>query len=316
MKKKNLAIGTCVAGVGIVTTALATAGAICYKIACVSVREKPPETDPKRIFRTEIRKKNNAFLFDHNPEDIEILTEKNMRLKAWFVPSEKESKKFIICVHGHKCNGPDECGHLFSFYHYDMGYNYLLPDLRGHGRSDGNLIGFGSWDSLDIKRWIDYLIDRFGEDIEIALHGISMGAATVMLVNNTSPRKQVKAIIEDCGFTNALDEVAEVCKGMNLKRSAKIIARAANVYCNIFSKYDLKKDANPLGTMKNAKNPVLFVHGEKDMLVPFEMCSQLYDACPVPKDIFTVPDAEHAYCYYDAKEEYEKKVKEFLGKYM
>lgn len=316
MKKKNLAIGTCIAGAGIAATALATAGAICYKTACVSIKEKPPETDPKRIFRTEIRKKNNAFLFEHNPEDIEILTEKNMRLRAWFVPSEKESRKFIICVHGHNCNGPDECGHLFSFYHYDMGYNYLLPDLRGHGRSDGNLIGFGSWDSLDIKRWIDYLINRFGEDIEIALHGISMGAATVMLVNNSSPRKQVKAIIEDCGFTNALDEVAEVCKGMNLKHTSGIIARAANVYCNIFSKYDLKKDANPLATMKNAKNPVLFIHGEKDMLVPFEMCGKLYDACPAPKEIFTVPDAEHAYCYYDAKEEYDAKVKEFLGKYM
>lgn len=316
MKKKNLAIGACVAGAGIVSTALATAGAICYKIACVSVREKPPETDPKRIFRTEVRKKNNAFLFEHNPEDLEILAEENLRLKAWFVPSEKESKKFVICVHGHKCNGPDECGHLFSFYHYDMGYNYLLPDLRGHGRSDGNLIGFGSWDSVDIKRWIDYLINRFGEDIEIVLHGISMGAATVMLVNNTSPRKQVKAIIEDCGFTNALDEVAEVCKGMNLKHSSKIIARAANVYCNIFSGYDLKKDANPLGTMKNAKNPVLFIHGEKDVLVPFEMCGKLYDACPTPKDIFTVPDAEHAYCYYDAKEEYEEKIKEFLAKYI
>lgn len=316
MKKKNLVIGSCVAGAGILATAIATSGAICYKIACVSVREKPPETDPKRIFRTEIRKKNNAFLFDHKPEDLEILTEKNMRLKAWFVPSEKESKKFIICVHGHKCNGPDECGHLFPFYHYDMGYNYLLPDLRGHGRSDGNLIGFGTWDCLDIKRWIDYLIDRFGEDIEIALHGISMGAATVMLVNNTSPRKQVKAIIEDCGFTNALDEIIFHSKSMGVNRLAKPVANVANIYCKLISKYDLKKDANPLDTMKNAKNPVLFVHGEKDMLVPFEMCGQLYDACPTPKDIFTVPDAEHAYCYYDAKEEYEEKVKEFLGKYM
>lgn len=316
MKKRNIVIGTCLAGTGIAATAAAVGGAVCYKIACISERDRPPETDAKRILRREIRNKNNAFLFDHKPEDLEILTENNMRLKAWFVPSEKESKKFAICVHGHKCNGPDECGHLFSFYHYDLGYNYLLPDLRGHGRSDGNLIGFGSWDSIDIKRWIDYLIDRFGEDIEIVLHGISMGAATVMLVNNSSPRKQVKAVVEDCGFTNALDELESHAKDLGAGRLSKLVVNVANIYCRAISKYDLKKDSNPLDTMVNAKNPVLFIHGEKDALVPFEMCGKLYDACPTPKEIFTVPDAEHAYCYYDAKEEYEAKVKEFLGKYM
>jgi fermentation-respiration switch protein FrsA (DUF1100 family) len=68
--------------------------------------------------------------------------------------------------------------------------------------------------------------------------------------------------------------------------------------------------------MTNAKNPVLFIHGEEDTLVPFEMCQRLYDACPVEKDIFTVPGATHAYSYYDAKEEYDAKVKAFIEKYI
>ena len=313
MKKSKLAIG---AGVAAAATAVASMGAACYKVACVSKRNKPPEKDPKRILRAEVRKKNNEFLFSHNPEDLEILTPDKLRLRAWFVPAQNESKRFVICVHGYNCNGPDECGHLFPFYHYEMGCNYLLPDLRGHGRSDGSLIGYGTWDSVDIKRWIDYLIERFGEDIEIILHGISMGAATVMMVNNTSPREQVRVIIEDCGFTNALDVVTAKIKGMNMKHSAGFIARAGNVYCRAFSKYDLKKDASPLGTMADAKNPVLFIHGEKDALVPFEMCGMLYEACPAPKDIFTVPDAEHAFSYYDAKEEYNAKVKAFIEKYI
>lgn len=316
MKKAKLAIGAA-AGVGTLGVAIAAAaGGVCYRITCVSNRNKAPDKDSKRILRAEVRKKNNAFFFDHNPQSLEILTPEKLRLKAWFVPSEKPSKLFAICVHGYNCNGPDECGHLFPFYHYDMNCNYLLPDLRGHGRSDGNLIGYGTWDSLDIKRWADYLVEQYGEDIKIILHGISMGAATVMLVNNTSPRDQIKVIIEDCGYTNAQEEIAAAIKSRGLKQTNKLIAAVTAVYCKLISKYDLRKDANPLGTMKNAKNPVLFIHGDNDKLVPFEMCGELYEACPAPKDIFTVEGAEHAYCYYDARDEYNAKMKEFIEKYI
>lgn len=312
MKKRKLAIGAGILG----ASAAALLGAGCYRVACVSIRNKPAEREPRKILRAEIRKKNNAFLHSHNPEDLEIISPDKLRLRAWFVPAEKPSKRFAICVHGYNCNGPDECSHLFPFYHYDMNCNYLLPDLRGHGRSDGNLIGFGSWDSSDIKLWIDYLVERFGEDIEIILHGISMGAATVMLVNNTNPQEQVKVVIEDCGFTNALDEVAATMRFNHLKHSAGVISHLGNLYCKAISKYDLGKDADPLGTMANAQNPVLFIHGEEDKLVPFEMCQQLYDACPADKDIFTVPGAAHAFSYYDAKEEYEAKVKAFVEKHI
>lgn len=291
-------------------------GAVGYKEACLSHRVRPPETIPKKILRTEIRKKNNAYFYSTNPEDLELTTPDGLKLKAWYAPAEKETKRFAICIHGHNCNGPDECSHLFPFYRNTLGYNYLLPDLRGHGRSEGNKIGFSALDYKDINLWIDYLVDRFGEDIEIILHGISMGAATAMMVNNHSPRKQVKLIIEDCGFTNAYEQVGIKVKTIMKGHNAPHVVMMINFFCKVFSKYDLKKDADPLSTMKNAVNPVLFVHGEEDDLVPFYMCGKLYEACPVEKDIFTVPGATHAYCYYDAKEEYDQKITEFIKKHL
>ncbi len=291
-------------------------GAVGYKEACLSHRVRPPETIPKKILRTEIRKKNNAYFYSTNPEDLELTTPDGLKLKAWYAPAEKETKRFAICIHGHNCNGPDECSHLFPFYRNTLGYNYLLPDLRGHGRSEGNKIGFSALDYKDINLWIDYLVARFGEDIEIILHGISMGAATAMMVNNHSPRKQVKLIIEDCGFTNAYEQVGIKVKTIMKGHNAPHVVMMINFFCKVFSKYDLKKDADPLGTMKNAVNPVLFVHGEEDDLVPFYMCGKLYEACPVEKDIFTVPGATHAYCYYDAKEEYDQKITEFIKKHL
>ncbi len=290
-------------------------GAVGFRIACVSQRIKKPETDPKRILRGELRKKNNEYMLSHPHEDLEMKTPDGIRLTARYIPAEKETKKFVICIHGHNCNGPDEMSHLFPFYHNEMGYNYFLPDLRGHGRSSGNIIGFSGLDYKDINLWIDYLIDRFGEDIEIMLHGISMGAATSMLVNNHNPAPQVKLIIEDCGFTNAFKEVGVKTRTFVPVLKTDFIVHFINFYCKLFAGYDLKKDADPLGTMKNAKNPVLFIHGEQDPLVPFPMCLELYEACPVEKEIFTVPEAVHAYCYYDAKDEYDERMRNFIAKH-
>ena len=291
-------------------------GAEGYRQACIK-RPKPHiDKDPKRMLRAEIRKKNNNYLYSLNPEDLEIISKDNLRLRAWYVPAEKETKRFAICVHGHNCNGPDECSHLLPFYRNTMGFNYLLPDLRGHGRSDGNQIGFGALDYKDIKLWIDYLVERFGDDIQIVLHGISMGAATVMLVNNNNPQKQVRVIIEDCGFTSAFEQVSKKMKDMGLKHTSNFVTEITNIFCRKLSKYDLKKDATPLGTMQNAVNPVMFVHGEEDALVPFEMCKRLYDACPAEKEMFAVPGAEHAFSYYDAKEEYDSRMKAFIEKHI
>lgn len=290
---------------------LAAVGAVGFRKSCVSQRKKKPETDPKRIKRAEIRKANNDYLYSLNPEDLSLVTPDGLTLRAWYTPAEKQAKRFVIGVHGHNCNGPDECSHILRFFRNTLGCNYLLPDLRGHGRSDGKLIGFGALDSKDICLWIDYLIERFGEDIEIILYGISMGAATVMLVNEQSPPPQVKLVIEDCGYTNAFEECCIETKN-TAGFKADFIVRLINIYCRLISKYDLKKDADPLGKMKNAVNPVLFIHGAADAFVPSPMCRRLYDACPTAKDILLVDGAVHAFSYYDAKETYEKKITEFI----
>ena len=154
-----------------------------FNFAIKRPKKKKPETEEIYLIRQEIRKANNQRLYDLNPEDLTIKSVDGLNMKAWYLPAEKETKRFVICVHGYNCNGPDEFSHMMPFYHYDMGYNYLLPDLTAHGRSEGKYIGFGTFDSKNILRWVDYLIDRFGEDIEIILHGISMGAATVMILS-------------------------------------------------------------------------------------------------------------------------------------
>lgn len=310
MNKLKVAIPSAIAGG---TALLAVSGYVSFRIGIIPKREKKPETEPIKIERTKWRKANNDYLYSLNPEDLSLRTPDGLNLKAWFVPAE--SKRFVICVHGYNCNGPDEFSHVLKFYHNELGYNYLLPDLRGHGRSEGKYIGFSGLDYKDILLWVDYLVSRFGEDIEIILHGISMGAATVMLANEHNPPPQVKLVIEDCGFTSAYEEMCCTFKS-KVGFDAPWLVSLSNIWCRALVGYDLKKDASPLRWMKNAKNPVLFIHGDIDPTVPVEMCARLYNACPAPKDMVIFPGTIHAFSYYNFKQEYEEKVKEFIITHM
>ncbi len=287
------------------------------KICDVAIKRPDMSEEPEQeiyIKRAELRRINNQTFYDYNPEDVAIRSNSGHKMRAWYLPAEKPTKRFVICVHGYKSNGPDEFSHMMPFYHEDMGYNILLPDLTAHGRSEGTYIGFGSFDAGNILLWVDYLLNRFGEDIEIILHGLSMGAATVMNCNEMSPPDQVKLIIEDCGFINAEDEINETLKsiiGFKCKPVVWLGSLASKIKAGYFF-----SDSNPLGNMNKAKNPVLFIHGEQDTYVPFRYGKMLYDACPVDKDYLWVPDTIHVFSYYNARDDYQAKIKDFVAKHL
>ena len=294
--------------------AFIVAGFVAFQIAIARPKKKKPPTDELRKGRELIREKNNAYLFSLDPEDVGIKSKDGLNLKAWFLPAVNNKKRFVICVHGYKCNGPDEFSHMVPFYHDELDYNYLLPDNRAHGRSEGKYIGFGALDHKDILQWVDYLVERFGDEIEIILHGISMGAATVMLANSANPPDQVKIIVEDCGYTNAYEEIANTLKDIIHFNFTPLIS-LTSLICKLRAGYSFK-DADCIGRLPLAKNPILFIHGGADTFVPTEMGLRLHEACTVDKDLLIVDGAVHAYSYYDAPKEYQKKVKDFIVKHV
>jgi len=279
--------------------------------------KKRKYTNPEQIAREAIRDKNNAAFLEQNPEDVSIQSADGLTLRGYLLPAEKTAKRFAILVHGHRANGLNEFTHMTPFYHETLGYNVLLPDHRAHGRSEGKWIGFAALDWPNINLWIKYLTARFGDDIEIILHGISMGAATVMLVNNNNPPPQVKIVIEDCGFSSQKAELRSAAamflgKLEVLTVPAHYIAFALQkVICG----YSYKS-SDPLSGMKNAKCPMLFVHGDADKFVHTRFVYELYEACPTPKKLFVVPDAIHAFSYYKDPEGYNKAIIEFFNKHL
>lgn len=112
----------------------------------------------------------------------------------------------VIAVHGYRGNAIRDFAGSARFYH-DMGYNLLMIHDRAHGDSEGKWIGFGWKDKEDIRRWCEYLVDRAQGNTQIALLGVSMGGAAVMMASGDDLPSQVKCIIEDCGYSSVWDQL-------------------------------------------------------------------------------------------------------------
>jgi uncharacterized protein len=76
------------------------------------------------------------------------------------------------------------------------------------------------------------------------------------------------------------------------------------------------KEASALRQTEKSRTPTLFIHGDADTFVPFEMVQRLYDACAAEKELYVVPGAGHGMAYAKAKKEYQEKVTEFVGRFV
>ena len=206
--------------------------------------------------------------------------------------------------------------HIARIYNKEMHYNVVLPDLHGHGLSQGDDIQMGWFDRLDVLKWIDLAPNMFAtvaDSMRLVVHGISMGAATTMCVSGERTPDYVKCFVEDCGYTSAWDEFAHELRGRFSLPEFPLLYTASWL---TQAKYGWSfKEASPLKQVAKCKKPMLFIHGDKDTFVPTWMVYPLYEAKPQPKQLWIAPGSEHAFAYRDHREEYIKKVEAFVGKY-
>lgn len=278
------------------------------KIASIAAKKLAdtsiPATDPRIIW------------FENQPiQEFERINSQNLRLKGHLIAAEKPSKVYVFCSHGYRSSGFGEYKVMTKFYH-DLGYNVFIVDHQSHGGSDGNWIGFGEREYKDCLLWLDWMKEKFGDDIQIILQGISMGSATVMLMSgDDSLPDNVKFTVADCGFTTCKAQFEHCLKSlMHIPKFP--ILYTADIFNKKINGYDFA-DPDPINAVSKAKVPILFIHGNSDTFVPTYMCHQLYAACTSEyKDMLLVKGAAHAESYKRDSAAYEAKVKEFADKFI
>ncbi len=232
-------------------------------------------------------------------------------LHADLIKPEKESNIYVLCIHGYT-SAPKFMG-IYAKKFRELGYNVVLPSLRGHADSEEEFISMGWKDRLDVVDWINYIVKEH-PDCEIVLHGVSMGAATTMMALGEELPSNVKAAIEDCGYTNAWDVIKHKMSKMKIPDFPFLYS--ADGINRMRENFSLK-DASCTEQLKKCITPLLFIHGEADDFVPYSMLDIVYAAADkCEKEKLSVPDAPHARSVCAHPDLYWNTIINFLKKYI
>ena len=124
----------------------------------------------------------------------------------------------------------------------------------------------------------------------------------------------MKCFVEDCGYTSVWEQFAKELNGQ-FGLPAFPLLDAASALCAVKYGWNFR-EASALEQVRKSALPMLFIHGDADDYVPTEMVYPLYEAKPGEKELWVVPGAAHAMSYRDNREEYTRRVGEFVGKYI
>ena len=250
-------------------------------------------------------------------KDTTIIGEGGCRLHAIYAPAKDPAtaKGDAIVIHGYTDN--HICFlNLVGMYREYLNFNVMVPDLHHHGYSEGETIQMGWLDRLDIERWIPVTQDIFPTDFMV-LHGVSMGAATVMMTAGDEEilPEYVRAFVEDCGYTSVWDQFSHNIRQSYPWMPAKdVVLGCASGICKIEHHWDFHQ-ASSVHQLAKSTRPMLFIHGDQDDFVPFSHLQQNYDAKTQGyKEMWIAPGTKHAMAFKDHPWEYLEVVTKFLDK--
>jgi uncharacterized protein len=220
--------------------------------------------------------------------EIELQAADGVRLHGWLLPAAAPPRGSVLFLHG---NAQNISTHIASVAWLPAeGFDVLLLDYRGYGRSGGSpsLAGL----QLDFEAALDSLLARPETKAgPVIVFGQSLGGALAITALAGSPRrKQVRALIVEGAFTSyralAREKLADFWLTWPLQ---------APLGLAIDDRY---RPIDAIGEL--APMPVLIVHGEDDRVVPPDHAIALYEAAWPPKTLWLVPGAGHIHAFTTA----------------
>ena len=230
----------------------------------------------------------NNYLSDKinfNYKEIFIETDKNIKLKSWFINKDLKEFKTIVFFHGNAGNLLNRIHKINELNKLDI--NILLTSWRGFSGNKGKPSEKNLY--YDAQQIIDWLKAQGLDNKDIVLYGESLGTgvATELASNNN-----FGGIILESPFTSMVD-------------TAKIYYPYLPVKLLLKDRYDSKSK------IKDIKSPILIMHGKMDNIVPQQMGLELFEKANNPKYSYFPEDDDHMMNY---NKQLLNKIKLFINK--
>ena len=152
MKIKSKKIKIIIISILAVCGIFIAAGLYFYQVAVVPGHKSFISNDTKLVKSDPLYREKKWYQDVHKQKWVIKSADDNLKLDANYIPAAN-SKKTVIILHGFM-NNKDTMGAYAAMFH-KLGYNTLLPDARGHGQSQGNYIGYGWREKVDVKKCRD-----------------------------------------------------------------------------------------------------------------------------------------------------------------
>ncbi len=218
-------------------------------------------------------------------QDADITTADGIRLHGWFVPAEA-ARGTALFFHGNAGNISHRLDSLLIFHR--LGFNTLIVDYRGYGRSEGTPSEEGLYQ--DGLAALQYLQSEKGiPPHETVYFGRSLGGAVAAWL---AARHPPRALVLESSFTSVPDMAAELYPWL----PARLLARI---------RYDTREH------LLLVRCPVLIVHSPQDDIIPFDHGRRLYETAQEPKTFLEL-QGDHNMGFLQSQPRYERELGAFL----
>ena len=206
-----------------------------------------------------------TFKLGADDEEITLKTADGERISALFFSNR--SPDVILYFHG---NAGDLSGWQFVAGDFtSLGYNCMIIDYRGYGKSTGKLSEKGMY--LDADAAYQYLIGKGFTPTNILVYGRSIGSGAAVDLASKRP-----------------------CKGLILESPFSSLSRLANEkFPLFFPSLLLKYRFDNIGKITQVKSPVIFLHGSDDTLIPYAHSKRLFEKFGGKKKLIIVDRGAH-----------------------
>lgn len=212
------------------------------------------------------------------------------------LPEVAAPKGTLLVLHGIQSTKEDLI--YWALFFAQAGYRVVLVDLRGHGRSTGNWIGYGAFEVPDLVQVLDSVKTRGLITGPVGVFGISYGAAVALQFASRDQR--IQSVVAMAPFSDprrAVSDFARAVVPQYVKHWSADDFRLAEDRAGKMANLDWSA-VDVLGSVQRMKAPVMYLLTENDRWVPAENTRALAEKTASPHAIATVtitgnPRIEH-----------------------